>query len=276
MTMTNCPTDETVAAFLDGRLHPEARAEVVEHIANCPDCYALVSAGWDYQAVEQKTQSDPAPVVEGHFGSWWMWTAAAVAASAMIVFALPTTRNTMAFWRGRSVLIAAQNAEKERPVEGRLYGFGYQPATRIVRGGEEEKDNYAVQAAALDLMGRDARSGHQWQALSAAHLLIGERKEAIDAIEKAALLSPDDPSILNDRIVAYLAQGEAQRALEAANRAWQVAQTPEIAFNRALAFKANQREKEAIAAWQEYLKLDATSPWAEEAKGKLQQLQEPY
>jgi hypothetical protein len=281
MTMTNCPTDETVAAFLDGRLHPEARAEVVEHIANCPDCYALVSAGWDYQAMEQK---ELAPVVKGRFGSWGMGAVAAVAASAIIVFALPVTQNAIKFRSRRSELVDAQNSAKERPVEGRLSGFGYQPF-KTYRGtgdtGDDDLSKYTVPAAAEDLKALRARTARQWQAQSAAHLLLGERKEAIEAIEKAAAASPTDPSILNDRIVMYLAQigwdsAAAPRALEAAQRAWQIAQTPEIAFNRALAFKANERRNEAIAAWQEYLKLDASSSWAEDAKQNLQRLQEPF
>ncbi len=121
MMMMNCPTDETLAAFLDGRLQPEARAEVVEHIANCPDCYALVSAGWDYQAIEQK---ELAPVVKGRFGSWWKWAAvAAVAASVIVVLALPITQDAIKFRSRRSGLIAAQNSAESGVGRGTPYGI---------------------------------------------------------------------------------------------------------------------------------------------------------
>lgn len=295
MMMTNCPTDETVAAFVDGRLPPEARAEVMAHIADCPDCYALVSAGWDYQAMEQKEEEkekeELAPVVEGRFGSWWMWTAAAIAATVVIVLQLPVTREWLTRdWIGsereRSDLIAAQNSAKVRPVEGRLSGFSYQPLKKITRGSDDTLDDdlskITLEAAAAKLKARTAETAREWQALSAAHLLLGERREAIEAIEKAAALSPRDPAILNDRIVAYLAQyrwqgdaDAAQRALEAAESVWQVEQTPEIAFNRALAFEAVKRRNESIGAWQEYLALDAKSPWANEARQHLQRLQDP-
>ncbi|HJQ39567.1 MAG TPA: tetratricopeptide repeat protein [Thermoanaerobaculia bacterium] len=282
MMMTNCPTDETVAAFVDGRLHPEARAEVMEHIANCPDCYALVSAGWDFQAAEQATEEkELAPVVKGPFGSWWKWTGAAVAASAILVFVVPPAWNSYEFRRERSALISAQNSAKKRPVEGRLTGFDYQRFEALRGSGDDASDDlskYTVPLAAANLNARKARTARQWQAQSAAHLLVGERPEAIEAIEKAVTLSPNDPSILNDRIVAYLEQYRfetvtAPAALEAAQRAWQVAQTPEIAFNRALALEANGRRNEAIAAWQEYLKLDPNSPWAADAKQHIQTLQ---
>ena len=36
------PSDETLAAFIDGRLDPEMRRRVVEHMATCPECYDVV------------------------------------------------------------------------------------------------------------------------------------------------------------------------------------------------------------------------------------------
>ena len=38
MEHTGFPTDETLAAFVDGRLDGETRRRVIEHMADCADC----------------------------------------------------------------------------------------------------------------------------------------------------------------------------------------------------------------------------------------------
>jgi hypothetical protein len=39
-----CPSEETNAAFLDGRLDEEARRQVVEHLADCGECRDMAVA----------------------------------------------------------------------------------------------------------------------------------------------------------------------------------------------------------------------------------------
>src|SRR5213592_2494759 len=39
MEHSGFPSDETLAAFIDGKLDPETRTRVVEHMAQCPECY---------------------------------------------------------------------------------------------------------------------------------------------------------------------------------------------------------------------------------------------
>src|SRR5213592_1840720 len=39
------PTDETLAAYIDGRLDKETRKRVVEHMAECPECFDVVMGG---------------------------------------------------------------------------------------------------------------------------------------------------------------------------------------------------------------------------------------
>src|SRR2546430_1543511 len=45
MEHTGFPSDETLAAFLDGRLDPETRRRVVEHMTTCDECYSVVMGG---------------------------------------------------------------------------------------------------------------------------------------------------------------------------------------------------------------------------------------
>ena len=285
MTMMNCPDDNTLAAYIDGRLDPAARQRVVEHLSTCEACYANVSAVWDYQA----DQAESTNVVKGPFRSTpaWTWAAAAAAAIILIVVALPAIRGWVTFQRtgGMSAVIDAQKSLDKRPMEGRLAELEYKPYDSPTRGdlteplGDEKK--WQLMVVAEDLKKRRASSAQELRALAAAQLFIGERDEAILALERAAAATPNDPVILNDLAVAYLERQrwrsdrvDAGRAMSTLQRAWQLAQTPEIAFNRALAFEANHQDADAIRAWQAYLAMDSSSEWAADARERLNTLQQ--
>ena len=36
---SDCPSDQTLAAFIDNRLNTEQRSTVLDHLDACPDCY---------------------------------------------------------------------------------------------------------------------------------------------------------------------------------------------------------------------------------------------
>lgn len=41
MTTVSCPTEEGIAAFIDGQLTEKERHELLEHFYDCGDCYAV-------------------------------------------------------------------------------------------------------------------------------------------------------------------------------------------------------------------------------------------
>src|SRR5260221_13409487 len=43
MERTGFPSDETLAAFLDGNLDPDTRRRVIEHMTICEECYSVVA-----------------------------------------------------------------------------------------------------------------------------------------------------------------------------------------------------------------------------------------
>src|SRR5260221_5655479 len=45
MEHTGFPSDETLAAFLDGNLDPDTRRRVIEHMTTCEECYSVVAGG---------------------------------------------------------------------------------------------------------------------------------------------------------------------------------------------------------------------------------------
>jgi CHAT domain-containing protein len=159
MHMTNCPSEETLAAFIDGRLDPEARQRVVEHVATCEDCYAIVSTAWDFQAAEPATEAPGGSgsgvgsegrgavggrVVRGRFGSRAVWGAVAAAAvAAVVVVGLYSPLHEKLFppKTGLSQLVEASQPLEFRPSKARLSGdFPYRESRRAMRGGGDKNE----------------------------------------------------------------------------------------------------------------------------------------
>src|SRR5947207_13284346 len=55
MEHTGFPSEETLAAFIDGRLDDETRRRVVEHMAGCTECYEtfLGATEWGRERTDQ-------------------------------------------------------------------------------------------------------------------------------------------------------------------------------------------------------------------------------
>lgn len=260
--MTHCLSDEIVAAFVDGRLDDEQRRRVIEHAAACADCYSLTSAVWDYNA-----ENPGAEVVRPRFGRRFAVAAAslATAAAVMVVFFGPVRDR-----RAMQSLVDASAELERRPVDGRLSGsFAYRAVKGTYRSVErDDLDTLPLEAAAAETLEK-TRNPH---VAGVAHLLLGEYDEAVNKLTIAANAKPRDVRILSDLATAYHARGKRMgsdadlaKARETAERAWSIEQTPLTAWNRALALDTRE-------AWQQYLELDPASPWADEARERMQRL----
>ena len=278
---TKCPADETLAAFIDGRLDGDARREVVEHIADCAICRDIVLMADEIAAVG--VIDAPANVVRPKFGSRWL-APVTVAASLLVVVFLSWDR-IESRWTGRmSEVVEAYQHADERLIQTRLSGLPFKPFKSPLRGSDHVDAPYLLEEAQLQLeQAKGERSWKEYRALAAVRLLRGERDGAAAAIDQAANLAPDEPVVLNDRAAVYIEQARwnsdnsdyAQRALAAAEEAWRVAQTRESAWNRAVALElVKGRDQDAITAWDEYLKRDPSSPWAAEAQSNRDTLKE--
>ncbi len=98
------PDVETLAAFAEGALDGVARQRVVEHVADCPDCYELVAGTARFLDEEARgPAADPAPsptVLRPAPGRWRSRlavaaTLAAAAAAALLLIGRPT-----GWWQG--------------------------------------------------------------------------------------------------------------------------------------------------------------------------------
>jgi CHAT domain-containing protein len=103
---------------------------------------------------------------------------------------------------------------------------------------------------------------------------------AIASLESAARMSDHPARILGDLAAAYLLRAEltqspydAARAIDEAEHARELdPRSPAILFNRSLALESWALDSDAAAAWRDYLAVDASSDWADEARRHLQAL----
>ncbi|HYS53219.1 MAG TPA: CHAT domain-containing protein [Thermoanaerobaculia bacterium] len=281
MAHTDFPTDEILAAFIDGRADPQTRKRVMEHIVGCDDCYATFEAATEMKNSAGRIVRFPKKRVA------LIGFAAAVAAALMVVLA-PAIRERLRPHSGLAALAAA--APAHRTIEGRLTGFPYRPIAPVMRGAKEANPTTNPEnAELLSIAGRIQEEANRnptpenLHVLGVWHLLLGNLEIAVtnleDALRKemseqkisAAINRSNDLALLNDLSVALAQRGDPTRndfllAEEAAERAWQLSQNPETAWNRAIALKREGLSKRAIDAWKDYLRLDSTSKWADEAR----------
>jgi CHAT domain-containing protein len=295
-SMTLCPSEETLASFIDCRLDREARRRVIEHMSVCGDCRGVVVTASEFKAGHGYITPEPQPI------SQWTRRATRLAAAAVVVIMLGTMVRQRLFAPKSDVrtLVSASETLRFRPVDGRISGgFPYKP---VRQGTRSEKDsaggtrNLRLQAVAAELEATASRSRtpENLRALAAAHLLLGNVDSSIEALEatlteksgtadvRTAIGRSVDASTLSDLSAVYIARGRRAdtatdffMAVEAAERAWSLARTEETAWNRAVALESLSLRNRAVGAWKAYLALDAHSAWASEARERLRRLNEP-
>ncbi|HEY6141709.1 MAG TPA: zf-HC2 domain-containing protein [Thermoanaerobaculia bacterium] len=262
------PSDETLAAYLDGQLDEETRQRVVWHIAECAECLDIVTANNEMKA---------APVVRGvnwQRNSYIVLTAAAALAA---VFFLTPARELIMPPDGIRQL--ASVAPPKRSIDGRITSFPYRERAPTMRGTKEEREENEVDltllnvAAELQKRAEEHPTARTLHAEGVAYLMTGHTPDAVRVLENVRAQTPSDPQLLSDLSAAYLAAGRYPDALATANAAWAQTKTPEIAWNRAFALQSLGRRAEAIAAWNDFLRISDSPKWTVEAKEKLQTLQ---
>lgn len=165
------------------------------------------------------------------------------------------------------------------PERGYCRALGGRPQDRLVpepRSGTRGRGDEESPRTADALRGSAAES-----------LLRSEERSdlarAFSDLEEALALDDADPAVLTDLAAVYhVHAGSADfpwhrvRALELVVRAHRLApRRAFIAFDRALFLEALGLNRSAVAAWREYLELDSASPWADEARSHLANLERP-
>lgn len=290
MEHTGFPSDETLAAFIDGRLDPETRGEVIAHMTTCSECYSV------FVSATEMTAAAVAPDASRRSSrnAWVAVGAATLAATMAVVFLVTPVHDFVLPHRDDGMIALAKAAPGERTIIGRISGFPYQPMAPVVRGPNADPMKNTANAALLTAAAgvqrsvASHRSSANLHASGVANLLLGDNNMAIDLLHEsllaetgqrsvaAAIDESDDVSLLNDLSVALSNRATSQRkltdaaeAVRCADRAWRIGHTQEAAWNRAVAIEALNGSKVAQRAWNDYLAIDLSSPWAAEARKRL-------
>jgi CHAT domain-containing protein len=196
--------------------------------------------------------------------------------------------------RGIAPLVRACDALSYRLLPGRLCGgFAYHPYEGWVTRGRTPSSPH-MRGPAEALAGSDANDlWHSKQTPESLHragvsqLVAGKKEQGVLALEDSLLEASDAPDLatalaetndaatVSDLAAGYLSRAngpdslDALASLNAAERAWEIARTPEIAWNRALAYSATSHTAAALGAWNDFLDFDSTSAWSTEARGRM-------
>lgn len=188
--------------------------------------------------------------------------------------------------RGMAALNQAHN--KNRLIQSRISALIYAPL-RAPRGGNDQgtMDRQArdySERLLLDAVNqrKDASSYH---ALGRLYLAERDFGKAREQFEIGLAKAPNDAQLQSDMGAALLELGAASdenarlqyyaESLQHLNRALDL--NPSLAealFNRALLYQNMKLVPQAKEGWRKYLEVDATSPWAGEAKANLKALED--
>ncbi len=261
---------ETLAAFAEGKVARRDQARVLAHLRTCAACAA---------DVEEASATAGASVAPSRFGAGWL---AAVAAAVIVVLSVLLIRqNGDANVMTRLVALAPADA---RLVETRLAAFNWAPYRGPMRAETPSDAERRLQIAgvagdAVRAANRDAGAEAQRTA-GVALLLAGETDQALARLRTAAERTPDDAASWSDLAAALDAAAVSLKrpqlhaeALAAADHALDIdPRRPEALFNRALILEHLNLTNEARKAWEGYLAVDPSSPWAVEAREHLRRL----
>jgi CHAT domain-containing protein len=159
--------------------------------------------------------------------------------------------------------LARHSSRAARRIEGRLTAGRTVPPNPAQSGS-------AIEAATGE------RSPDDLRRRGTLHLSLGQAARAVQDLEEAAYLKPQDGRLLSDLAAAYLARASERSnpfdlilALSTSDRALRATPTlPEARFNHALTLERLHLREAARQAWEVYLELDATSDWAREARAR--------
>lgn len=290
-----CLSDETLAAYVDGGLTADERAQVELHLAACQDCFAVFtesvrtvqamadSGEFDQPVSRTPVLEPPVPTVvlikDGRRRRVVRWAAAGagLAAAAAVALAVWWPRPEPADLAFARLVVTLGD---RRTTTGRITGVSrWAPEPVLLRSEQAVDVSAELRAAAALVEQAAARSGTiDADARAAASLLIvGEADRAIDVFSRVTTLDPEVGRYWSDLSAAYLERyrrrndiADAKRAREAAERATRLAPTlPEAWFNLALASAADGNVAAARQAVQRLATLAPDSPWTREARDRV-------
>ena len=189
-------------------------------------------------------------------------------------------------------VLAALNSVygQQRPTESRISGLVYAPFS-TTRGTEDDRDSKELQRAELTLLNalHERPSAEVHHGLGRVYLAKRQFDDAIKELDEALKSDPNNAVLYSDLGAAWLEKGKLDRSreepgasiqafarsLEKLDRALELnPNLLEALFNRAVVRQHLMLLDEAQNDWQEYLKRDQNSGWADDARRYLKTLEE--
>ncbi|HEV2990312.1 MAG TPA: CHAT domain-containing protein [Candidatus Angelobacter sp.] len=212
------------------------------------------------------------------------------------VFTAPFALTALNLYQAKTLLASA--AREDRVTEMRIPWAPYSKLSPL-RGPSDRprSDRHELSRADAKISDHQDSPDPRWiRANGRVYLLYGDLQKATDLFKRAAEKGLDDPGTKIDLAITYFqnAQAEAQKTgnpdanLIKLNREMatelllQALESPKISaderaaalFNLAITYEKLQILDMAAQRWKEYLQLDSTSPWADEAREHLKLEQE--
>jgi CHAT domain-containing protein/tetratricopeptide (TPR) repeat protein len=276
---SHCPDPETLGSFFEGTLDARRRAAVAEHLEHCTHCLEMMAT-----LAELDREEDSAGDAEEE--QPFDRRRPPYIAAAALLFCLAAM---VVVWMRPSPLDRLRDAAGNVPhriTDARLVGFPWAARPDPERGGTQvavETVSLRGVAADVQMQQRSGTSAGDAHLAGVTALVMGRPSDAVAKFETATAREPDNAAYWTDLAAAHMARGryeqnheEYARAFAAAHRALRTdPNLPEALFNRALALDALGIRSAAANAWRSYLRLDASSEWAGEARSRLQQLEMP-
>jgi CHAT domain-containing protein len=274
------PDPGLLAAHAERRLSATEAAQVEAHLARCSRCHEEFAETLRFALDEEEEAPVPNRPLAFTRRPAFRFLVGLAAAAALVLA-------VRQFWPARQApakpsLLAdlARAMGTKRFIEPRVTG-GFQHSRLIVlRSGERpqglDAHSPAVLAAVARVRERAEKdsSAEAQGALGVTYLVSGDVNAALRTLESAIEQAPQDPQILTDLSAAYLVRAarldepaDLPKALESAEKAIERPDAPvEAWFNRALALERLHLVDAANRAWDDYLKRDPNSGWADEAR----------
>ncbi|HEB85207.1 MAG TPA: tetratricopeptide repeat protein, partial [Bacteroidetes bacterium] len=131
-----------------------------------------------------------------------------------------------------------------------------------------EAENYLRQALA-----RDSTQALTWGMLGKTRLLLGDDEQGIAFLRKAVDLEPENPVHYANLALARLQLGEATAAAKVVSLGIRRCRpTPRLYYVLGLIEDRRGNTREALAAFQRVISLEAESPWSDRARQQIDRL----
>jgi tetratricopeptide (TPR) repeat protein len=266
-----CPGTDELALWMAGELDAAAAERVMTHAAECGRCAAIVRG-----AMEEEAAAVTVMPVRRERPAAQRWIA--LAASVLIAV------GALLWWREQAnqpQRLLASAYTQMRPFEFRLADAGYGPVRQQRGGGGSALEHPPELFEAESALKSAPPTTEVFALRGRAELLENQVELAIQDLTRAQETGSQDPAVAADLGCAYALRGDAEgraidhgRALELLLQAVKTRPNePRFLFNLALVYERLSRTEEALAAWRNYLKLDASGPWADEARRRLSDLE---